>query len=158
MQPRILSKQNNSSGFTLVELLVVIAIIGILAAVALTNLSKGRRRARDVKRKADLQQLVKAVQFFQNDNGAYPGGAATNTGDWSQAFKDQMQPYLAKLPLDPLANNNSRYYVSVFLTGVSDPNCNNKYVVYGYLEDTSDPDYGKYTCSYGGSEYFVVLP
>lgn len=148
----------NNRGFTLVELLVVIAIIGLLAGVVLTNLSKSRRRARDTKRKADLQQLAKAIQFFQNDNGVYPGGAATNTGDWAQTFKDQLQPYLARLPLDPLANDGSRYYVSVFLTGVADPNCNNKYVIYGYLEDTKDPDYGKYTCSYGGAEYFVVLP
>lgn len=157
MQRNVWANGKNS-GFTLVELLVVIAIVGLLAGVVLTNLSKSRRRARDVKRKADLQQMAKAIQFFLNDNGTYPGGGATNTGDWAQAFKDQLQPYLGKLPVDPLKNDGSRYYVSVFLTGVSDPNCNNKYVLYGYLEDTSDPDYGKYTCSYGGSEYFVVLP
>lgn len=53
--------------FTLIELLVVIAIIGILAAMILVNVSSGRAKSRDTKRKNDLAQLQKALAMFHID-------------------------------------------------------------------------------------------
>lgn len=73
-------------GFTLIELLVVIFIIGILAALVLPNLMGFRERARDTGKKADLNQLKKALRLYYNDNQEYPGsipaaGSEFSTGD-----------------------------------------------------------------------------
>ena len=62
--------------FTLVEMLIVIVIIGILAAALIPKLQGMQGRARDVARKADLNQLGTAFQVYQVDLGTYP----TNTG------------------------------------------------------------------------------
>lgn len=151
----------NNLGFTLIELLVVIAIIGLLATVVVLSLSSARLKARDAKRKADLLQLSKAMAlYFDSNGGSYPATPSyTNTGDWLSNFKTSMQPYMTKTPIDPLKNDNTRYYGYTQLDTAAPISieCQNKYVVFGYLENTGDIDYGRKHCGYGGSEYFIVL-
>lgn len=60
------------NGFTLIELLVVIAIIGLMAAVIMVSLNTTRAKARDVKRKADLVQVQKALELYYDHYNAYP--------------------------------------------------------------------------------------
>ncbi len=62
---------NHKKGFTLIELLVVIAIIGLLASIVLVSVSNARKKARDVKRKADLTQVSKALEIYYNDYNTY---------------------------------------------------------------------------------------
>ncbi len=59
-------------GFTLIELLVVIFIIAVLTGLAMTNFLGARERARDSKKKAELQQLKTALRLYYNDYGKYP--------------------------------------------------------------------------------------
>jgi general secretion pathway protein G len=59
-------------GFTLIELLVVIFIIGILTAVVLPNLMGARQRARDTRRKQDLEAVKSALRMYYNDDNQYP--------------------------------------------------------------------------------------
>ena len=66
--------KNKQKGFTLIELLVVISIIGLLASVVLVALSGARKKSRDAKRVADLNQLSKAMELYFNDVFAYPTG------------------------------------------------------------------------------------
>jgi len=64
-------KLNMKKAFTLVEMLIVIVIIGILAAALIPRLTGVQSRARDVARKADIQQLSTALTTYQLDNGTY---------------------------------------------------------------------------------------
>ncbi len=123
MERSIYTKHNN--GFTLIELLVVIAIIGLLASVVMVSLNNARVKARDAKRIADINQLVKAVELYAQDhNGQCPqtddpivnGGAAVppqagcgwcNRWCW---LKDTLKPYLSSMPKDPVNDNNTYYY------------------------------------------------
>jgi prepilin-type N-terminal cleavage/methylation domain-containing protein len=59
-------------GFTLIELLVVISIIGLLASVVLVALNNTRKKARDARRIADVNQIAKALSIYYSNNNAYP--------------------------------------------------------------------------------------
>lgn len=62
--------------FTLIELLIVITIIGILAVSLLPRLMGGTALARDASRKADLNQIATALEFYYSSNASYPGTGA----------------------------------------------------------------------------------
>lgn len=64
-------------GFSLLELLVVVSIIAVLIGLALPNFMGARERARDTRRKAELNELKKALRLYYNDYSIYP---ATGTG------------------------------------------------------------------------------
>lgn len=60
-------------GFTLIELLVVIAIIGILATFIVASFTSAQKKARDAKRKSDLDAIKKALEIVKSncDGSAY---------------------------------------------------------------------------------------
>jgi prepilin-type N-terminal cleavage/methylation domain-containing protein len=61
----------NKQGFTLIELLVVISVISLLASVMLVALNNTRAKARDARRRADLAQMAKALEFYYDKYGTY---------------------------------------------------------------------------------------
>jgi type II secretion system protein G len=94
--------KNKQRGFTLIELLVVIAIIGTLATVVLASLNEARSKARDVRRLADLRQIVLALEMYYDDNNFYPGDAnEIGCDDWPDLSSNLVPNYLGSLPLDP---------------------------------------------------------
>jgi prepilin-type N-terminal cleavage/methylation domain-containing protein len=111
-----MKKQN---GFTLIELLVVIAIIALLSSVVLATLATARSKARDSRRVADIQQLMNALELYNDANGRYPVsnncGATVPRTDWCNSaeslsagrwIRDNgttgvLSPYLPKDPTDP---------------------------------------------------------
>jgi prepilin-type N-terminal cleavage/methylation domain-containing protein len=59
---------NNQKGFTIIELIVVVATIAVLTAIIISNVNKYAVKARDVKRKADLAQVKKAMLMYAADH------------------------------------------------------------------------------------------
>lgn len=105
-------------GFTLVELLVVIAIIGVLAAAVLVSLAGTRPKARDARRRADLQNVSKAIQLYADDNTGteegvpFPASGNNTVGDMTSANANYgtagavlVSKYLQSLPIDPSSIN-----------------------------------------------------
>lgn len=67
------NSMEKTKGFTLIELLVVISIIAILVAFVASNFLGARQRAKDIKKKSELQQMKSALRLYYNDNNIYPG-------------------------------------------------------------------------------------
>lgn len=107
--------KNTKKGFTLIELLVVIAIIGILSSVVLASLNTARRKSRDARRMADLQQIKLAAELYFDANGSeYP------------ATLDGLAPdYIGSVPVDPLGED----YAYELASSTTD------YCLGAYLED-----------------------
>jgi prepilin-type N-terminal cleavage/methylation domain-containing protein len=60
-------------GFTLIELLVVVIIVGILATLAVPQMTSGRRHAHRAGGIADLRNLTKQQENYFNDHSRYAG-------------------------------------------------------------------------------------
>jgi prepilin-type N-terminal cleavage/methylation domain-containing protein len=120
---------HRQEGFTLMELLVVMVIIGILAGIVGSNFVSSQMKGRDTKRKSDLAQIAKAVEFYTNDHGNYPEGIsgsiygcgteATAVCVWGEKFYDGNETvdeaddtiYMGELPKD-VSSGRSYYYMT----------------------------------------------
>lgn len=89
-----------SRGFSLIELLVVIAIIGILTTLTIANYVGVRERSRDAQRKANLNEMKAALEFYKIDNGSYP--ASITCGSALSAPSPSTTVYIQKVPCDPI--------------------------------------------------------
>lgn len=137
------------TGFTLIELLIVIVIIGILATVGLGSFSSSQMKSRDAKRKADLQQISRALELYYNDYGQYPAPAgdvngnfkgcgpggitACSWGDINTPFSNSKTIYMIRLPADPAAYH---YYYTA--TAALTSGLYTKYQLYTHLENNQD--------------------
>lgn len=142
----------NKRGFTLIELLVAIAIIALILAAAVPNFLGARERARDAKKKAELNQVKAALRLYYNDYQKYPekytlfpivngikgcgangdegcpkSGCSAEFAAGSSACGDTI--YMKKLPSYA---TGTMYYFQV--TGADD------FRLYADLENISDPD------------------
>src|SRR3990167_10228254 len=60
-------------GFTLIEVIIVISIIALLSTVILyANIKGALEKARDSKRKQDLNKLVRTLEEYYNDFLYFP--------------------------------------------------------------------------------------
>ena len=75
-------KMNGEQGFTLIELMIVIAIIGILAAVAIPQLTGVRGEANVSAVQSELKNLQTSLEMYYVQNSSYPG-ALTDMSDIS---------------------------------------------------------------------------
>jgi general secretion pathway protein G len=93
-------------GFTLVELLVTITIIILLSSVAFISYQSSTRKARDNKRKADLEQMRAALEMYKSDNDVYPN--ASSFADMATVLTSG--GYLTTTPTDPKSSSGYIYY------------------------------------------------
>ena len=130
-------------GFTLIELLVVISIIGILTALITTNLQGARIRARDARRKGDLQAISQSLRLYYTDHQGFPGSTSevingcgdlgTDPCSWGGAFRKNANTiYMGSLPEDPSSTTTTPAYYKYYSTN------GNSFTLVATLENLSD--------------------
>jgi len=91
---------NMKKGFTLIEIMIVVAIIAILAAVAIPNFMTYRKTSQMNACKANMKQIVSAIEAYQVKNGAAPTALADLTLKAKGAF-------MKSIPACPLGGSYS---------------------------------------------------
>ena len=98
-------RKNNKFGFTLIEILVVVGIISILIGLGATSYSTAQKKARDTKRKSDVQSIRDAYEQYYSVCGFdYP---SYTVGDVPSAITcaSPAQTIISSVPTDPLGDN-----------------------------------------------------
>ena len=81
-----LRKLEDDKGFTLIELLIVIAIIGILAAIAIPQLSAYKQRTYNSDTQAILHNLYLSCKAYWADNGSTSACATADITSTTYGF------------------------------------------------------------------------
>jgi len=110
--------------FTLIEVLVVATIIGVLVTVAAVSFANSQKRARDARRKADLETVRQALVLYRQDHGSY-GDVGSGPGGFSSVvgfLADPAQGYLTSDQVSDPKTTNTQYSISC-IEGIN-PYCN----------------------------------
>lgn len=102
-------------GFTLFELLVVISIIGILLGFGAVAFSGAQRKARDARRKEDLDAVQKALeQYYALESADYPAACYSSGNQIVSGTTTIMDAF----PTDP--KNDATYFYNCILASATD--------------------------------------
>lgn len=114
--------RKTEKGFTLIELLVVITIIGVLTSLFIANMVSVRERAKDARKKSNLNELKTALRLYYNDNQNYPtaGNLPAPGGTFSSGGGVVYMQEVPEYSTYTLSNNGDSFTVSVELDNTSD--------------------------------------
>jgi len=107
-------------------MILVVAILGIMSTIGLTSYHASLIKSRDIRRKADLDQIKKALRMYYNDHNRYP-----TPGDlpWGGEFSEGTMVYMKEVPKDPKSKQAYNYSVG---------SCVDDFRLAAVLEDESD--------------------
>jgi general secretion pathway protein G len=132
-------------GFTLIELLVVITIISLLVLIGVAIYSTTGAKARDARRKEDLQAIAQALEIYFQKNETYPITSdwvkSSNPAPWIPGLTNE---YIETIPRDPKANGGTPWEPA-----------NNDGFEYGYWA-ASTTSFGS-QCPGTSGQYFILL-
>ena len=136
-------------GFTLIELLVVVAVIGLLATIVVASFTSAQKKARDAKRKSDLDAIKKALELVKSncEGSAYYPYDALVSGANEGARYTNLELYLT----DPDIGGIKRPLPGT--TPINDPSLDTTYY-YGYslyLPAAIPPDQADDVCPDAGA-------
>jgi type II secretory pathway pseudopilin PulG len=116
-------------------LVVAATILAVLSAIGLVSCSSANIRARDGKRKADLESARSALELYRSDVGYYPKNFSLSAASWDSMITTiSGAGYLSSTSLqDPKNINSYVYQYSSNAAGTT-------YQVCAYLE-TTDASY-----------------
>lgn len=95
--------RSGEAGFTLMELVLVLFIVGLLAAIAVPNISDALTRGRETALIEDLSVMRRALDDFHADRAEYPESLETLVEE----------KYLKFIPPDPVAEGDSGWQLSL---------------------------------------------
>ena len=134
---------NNKKAFSLIEVLIVVTIVALLVIALLFFLKKHMMRARDGRRKSDINKLEVVFEEYYNDHKCYPPyEAIQECGVISPSSENVLSPnYLKEIPCDPLTNQPYTYfsYNGDYCSG---------YRLLAKLEIEDDPEIAGIGCNY----------
>ena len=81
---KLINKQRNKKGFTLIELIVVIAILAVIILIAVPRFSKITEQANVTRAMADGNVIMKASLLYYIDVGEYPQNAINGLGTFEE--------------------------------------------------------------------------
>jgi len=101
--------------FTLLELMIAIVILGVLSALISGNFFTSLKKSKDARRKADLEQIQRALEMYYEDKRAYPTQAAASGFPFGGKFcetptcSSNEKIYMQKVPNDPVSSYSYQY-------------------------------------------------
>lgn len=139
-----------SRAFTLVELLVVISVIAVLSTITFAFYENAQQKARDHKRKQDLQTIRSSLQQYYQDNNAYPA----TSGNTDAVLTTLVPTYAKSLPQDP---SSGASYTYNYTAGTCPQDC---YTLIACLENQKDVnrDTTKYASCTTQASYTISNP
>ncbi len=132
--------------------MALVLILLVLATIAFGQYQTSLQKARDIQRKASLNNISQALGAYRTDNGHYPrakkgmivveGDEGEKVINWGEAFqvhlKGDLVIYMQSLPADPLSPKRDFCYRSK----------GDKFHLVTRLENKNDPQWQTpgYTC------------
>lgn len=121
--------------FTLLELLVVIGIIAVLLGMGAVSYSTAQKKARDAKRKSDLQSLQNCFEQYYAYNNNYKyiviadssniDGVSYSCGSTNLSITDPLSGSTYHYTLDSTSTDGSTYRICALAieSGTGSPPC-----------------------------------